>query len=546
MFNPSNLAKEIFSVLRSFDYSVAIFDFAGNRVYEPKDARRFFASPKNITVSLLEDGENSIIKLFLSKSTDTDEVMGLIETMRTTASRYGILFNVRKYQRELRPRDLSPNSGVDNEVAVPIRKSHDLATQLDVVKDELKNLTTELPELINHMKEKTMNESETINLPSLNSEVDVSAWSSFRNGSIGLLGDPAEITNTGDTNQYRVDALREIADKTQDESLSALFVKMADAIEAGSRDRVILDLADKATDIVYLKKELAEPEVSEDSVETIRLPALKLDVEKDAWEQFKSGDLEFEEKISLTGDDARDMLRISKETSAPLLAKLFLKISKNIQNEETTPLMDKIVKRAIHIVKNTSDSSDREKLIVTESIREFNDWFESYSVDNIFENTDEDDGDFETKSVDAYNEVSEEFDPYAFLADRGEDFNYQVDMPDEDKIADEKDISASLKAYFETELEMRLDGQEYGSKKDIDELVDTFMPDVRKTLESEGWKFDLDESVESVESVLKTEDVLLPSDETEDFVDEVTVDRDADLKESQELARLISLALGTK
>lgn len=107
MFDPAKVGEEIFKTLRSFNYEVAVFDADGNKTYEPTDGRRFF-TPKNvITVSLYEDGENSALHIYLSRQVALEKVQGLLNTLRKCATKFGILYNVRKYRREIGPKDFA-------------------------------------------------------------------------------------------------------------------------------------------------------------------------------------------------------------------------------------------------------------------------------------------------------------------------------------------------------------------------------------------------------------------------------------------------------
>jgi len=108
-----SVAKEIFQILRSFDYEVLMFDEEHNEVYEPELARRFFAAPKNMLVSIVDAGEGSSVRLYLSKSTKAASVLGLINSLRTVASKYSLIFNVREYERTLSPKDFSTHSSIN-------------------------------------------------------------------------------------------------------------------------------------------------------------------------------------------------------------------------------------------------------------------------------------------------------------------------------------------------------------------------------------------------------------------------------------------------
>lgn len=106
------VAKETFQVLRSYEYEVVLYDDDGNQVFEPNEARRLFAAPENLLVSIVDDGEDSSVRCYLSKSTDIESVMGLIDALRSMATKYNMTFHVRKYDRVLSPKDFSTRASV--------------------------------------------------------------------------------------------------------------------------------------------------------------------------------------------------------------------------------------------------------------------------------------------------------------------------------------------------------------------------------------------------------------------------------------------------
>lgn len=530
MFNPSKLAQEIFSVLRSFDYTVSIFDFNGNRVYEPDDARRFFASPKNITVSINEDSENSIVKLFLSQATDVDEVKGLIETMRTTASRYGVLFNVRKYQKELSPRDLSPNSGIENETGIPLKNkaNSDVTTHMDALVQDIKQLRDELPDVLDHLKKRgtKMNES-MINIPALGTDVEVNAWDDFKKGRIELIGDPVDIERSGDLNAYRVGALRNIVDKMAHDGLANALEKVADAIEAGSRDTILTNIADRATDIVYITKEPEADTVEEDNIKTIKL-SLGLEVEKAAWDNFKNGELSLKGEVKAGKTIPQTLHNIAKQTSDKLLAKMFDAVANRLMNDPKDDVLKGIADRAIK-------AADVKDIVVTESIKEFNTWFEAYSIENIFESeidaTIEDylsRGDIDSALSIAYDYVVDNFDIEDFYSRQGGDFDYEGDAREVEASV----VRQSLQDYLTNDIEQMVPAANV-PERDVKEMVDEIFPDVQDDMANDGWVFD------SLDEALETHDILLPSDEKADFKQEVETPKG---KNDPEVQRLIKLA----
>lgn len=107
-----SLSEELFQVLKGSGKTLTLYGEDGNKTYEPKSARRVFATPDNIMVSVIEAGSDSEVKLYLSQSTDVSEISKLINTLRQITTRYNVLFNVRKYGRELEPKDFAYQASV--------------------------------------------------------------------------------------------------------------------------------------------------------------------------------------------------------------------------------------------------------------------------------------------------------------------------------------------------------------------------------------------------------------------------------------------------
>ena len=105
-------AAEVFQILRSYNYEVLLFDEEHNQVFEPAESRRFFAKPVNLLVSIIDDGEDSSVRLYLSKSTGVKKVLGLISALRMMATKYKMIFNVREYDKNLAPKDFATQAAV--------------------------------------------------------------------------------------------------------------------------------------------------------------------------------------------------------------------------------------------------------------------------------------------------------------------------------------------------------------------------------------------------------------------------------------------------
>lgn len=102
-----SLSEELFQILKGSGKTLTLYGSDGNKTYDPKKARRFFAVPGNMMASVIEAGSDSEVKLYLSASTDIKAISHLINTLRQVTTRYNVMFNVRKYGRELEPKDFA-------------------------------------------------------------------------------------------------------------------------------------------------------------------------------------------------------------------------------------------------------------------------------------------------------------------------------------------------------------------------------------------------------------------------------------------------------
>lgn len=115
MIDFSAVSPEIFSIIRSRDFVVDIYDDSGNKVIEPKEGRRFYIKGENHLVALVDSNENSILKVRLSKSADLSNLKGFIETLRVCANKYNMLFDVKRGDRDYEPKDFATEYAITNE-----------------------------------------------------------------------------------------------------------------------------------------------------------------------------------------------------------------------------------------------------------------------------------------------------------------------------------------------------------------------------------------------------------------------------------------------
>lgn len=112
MISLDSASTEVFQILRSYDYTVMMYDDDGNQVYEPDDARRFFATPENLLVSIVDAGDDKSIRLYIGSSTDYADVLGLNQTLRSTATKYNMLFNLKRQAHDLTVQDFATRASV--------------------------------------------------------------------------------------------------------------------------------------------------------------------------------------------------------------------------------------------------------------------------------------------------------------------------------------------------------------------------------------------------------------------------------------------------
>lgn len=107
------VAREVFQTLRSYDYTVEMFDEDSNRVYEPEEARRFYATPEGILVAVIDEGDNSRIRLCIGPSTNLVDIIGLNDTLRTTATKFNLLYKLSQMTRDINIKDFATLSSVN-------------------------------------------------------------------------------------------------------------------------------------------------------------------------------------------------------------------------------------------------------------------------------------------------------------------------------------------------------------------------------------------------------------------------------------------------
>jgi hypothetical protein len=114
------VAKEVFQILRSFNYTIRPYDENGNDVAEPSEARRLMCFPKNLMVSLVDDDDNSRITLNIGKSVHISDVMGLDQKLRTIATKYNMIFRAQQYGKNITPKEFAALASIQEDYMMQV------------------------------------------------------------------------------------------------------------------------------------------------------------------------------------------------------------------------------------------------------------------------------------------------------------------------------------------------------------------------------------------------------------------------------------------
>jgi hypothetical protein len=425
VFDASKVGDEIFGILRSFDYEVAIFDDEGNKVYEPGTARRFFTNKRNITVALHEDGENSKLLVYLGRSVEMGEVEGLLNTLRKCANKFGLLYSARQYRRELLPRDFT------NGATVLESRKLTGSSKTSYLKLEGARMIVRHDSAVDDSKQGARGrnvrkvfvenrEGERFLMPSQNMMAGramtrhVSESGDFRDEVGTKICEMAKQQVQMKTcasycrkNRKKIDedvspiidACTTRASKIREtfEGLYRRYAKTLTELEKNSDDLLCEGSDDMLEEKVNALREKLKLEddnqmdrptcetvvrlLGENSIleargpEMVHLPALDCDVEAEAWEAFKAD----EPKITFINDTAPDVTPASDNLAAGLtlvanqvkhdaFANMLSQVSQWLEDGKTDALLKHIAHRAIHVAKTHPSKAEAKPLVKTPSV----------------------------------------------------------------------------------------------------------------------------------------------------------------------------------
>ena len=103
-----NLSERVFEILKSRGYMLKMFQENGEVAFDPStEARKFFVEDEGMMVAINEDGENSELKIYISDTSKLKEIRPILNSLRQTASLFGINYNLRKYNKTLQPKEFA-------------------------------------------------------------------------------------------------------------------------------------------------------------------------------------------------------------------------------------------------------------------------------------------------------------------------------------------------------------------------------------------------------------------------------------------------------
>lgn len=109
MISFDKVAKRVFQILKSRGYGLKMYKENGENAFDPSvEARKFFVEEEGIMVAINRGGgDDSEIKVYISEESNLEEIESLLVSLRQTANFFGLLYNVRKYGKKLKPKEFA-------------------------------------------------------------------------------------------------------------------------------------------------------------------------------------------------------------------------------------------------------------------------------------------------------------------------------------------------------------------------------------------------------------------------------------------------------
>lgn len=105
-----NLAQEIFNILKGANYKLTLFTEAGQKTTDPEEATRFYASNKDLMVSLRLEEKRVTTVVQAGKNYDITDNMKVINAIKKITHNNLGEFTVRNFDKNIEPKDFSHQS----------------------------------------------------------------------------------------------------------------------------------------------------------------------------------------------------------------------------------------------------------------------------------------------------------------------------------------------------------------------------------------------------------------------------------------------------
>lgn len=494
--NLEYLAKEAFQILRSMDYEVFLFDDDGTRVYDPPEARKLYAVPENIFVSIIDQGEDTTLRCYVGKSTRIESILGLVDSLRTAASKYNVLFNIRKYNRDLTPKEISTKIAVTEEINMNILEGMYGTSRSSY-------LTLENARMIVRHSARVNEEiigARGRNVDSIYIENAKGERKLFPTRNLSAARAMTHHVNRGGSwNDETGGRLERLAEDYANVLEALRHIGKRPLAEAA--DHVRECLREKVHDARRVFEGMCRRTRHEQAAEKLG------EMTRESLNEFTDPNRLDEIASVIDGEGKLDEMVL--ESVSRFLEDVLLKKADDAE---------KVARRDIHAKSETP--RDENEPAATDAVKEFEAWIEGFDPDQMFEEDrfrePNDDGSDDA----AIDELINDFDFNDFLRSDYADL-FMVDMVDvlgdDEKTFTKREVVRALSAYLEYKLEI-MDISGYDMTHEAEQLF----AEVKKNLEDGGYIITegVAENAEE-DDVLSGDDVVYPDDPSEDLYGEV-------------------------
>lgn len=111
-----NLALEIFNILKGANIDIRLFDQAGMKTTDVEQATRFYASEKDLMISIRSDNTNLEVVIQAGEDFDVSRNSKLIDIIKKSAHRHMAEFTVRNFGKHIEPKDFAHQSVSETQI----------------------------------------------------------------------------------------------------------------------------------------------------------------------------------------------------------------------------------------------------------------------------------------------------------------------------------------------------------------------------------------------------------------------------------------------